>query len=421
MIRFLSQAVLSFSFLVCSIHSRAQVVSATQCTTPTTGTEIVECIRAQHPVFAAAKNLRTAAPDAIAAGRRWLNPELQTQNVVKRFNNDPRYEFQFALLQPIQTGGKRAANILAGEGNALTHQAESRTEQGQLLSTAAVSLYRYRQLGLEIEAMDEAASTFGKLVRQYAQRPKLTAEQQVSHSIFKLAQGDYELRIVEAKNEAEQIRNYFLSLLNLDIANTKIALPVYQTPEPSELARFNPAATRDLAPQMLLARAELKFAESSVFQARGNAFSDLALGPMLALNRAGDFQESLYGLMINIPIPAWNLNGYDVSAKRKRADLIEEKLKVREKAVELDIERLLLLIQASVDRLKTLPSQTVLNQRHALLETNFFRGVISPAMMIESHRVVVDFLVQRHQTEVFIIRGLWELYILADRLEEKRI
>ena len=383
--------------------------------------DIMDCLRNKQPAFAAAKNLRTAEEDARRGGTRWINHEIQTQSVTGRTLGNEQLQLQLALYQPIQTGGKRKAQILSGEASALGLQARSRMEKGQALKLTALGLYRFKQLSSEIAAIQEAAETFKKLVAQYQGRPRLTPEQEVSLSIFKLDQGDYELRLIEKKNEEQQVLNFFQAQLGIDISQHIKILPLYQEPMENELSSFNPEQLTKKSPVLVSAQAELTQAHANAFQARGNAFSDINVGPMAMINRDGPIQQNLFGIALNIPFPVWNQNGYQVAAAQKQADLLEQKIKIQESEIELEIKRTLVTIQAAKSRLAALPSQTNLHQKHEQVEKNFFRGVVSPAIIVEAHRALVDFLIQRHQSENFVMGNLWDLYMVADRLEEKQL
>lgn len=383
--------------------------------------DIMQCLRQRQPAFAAARNLRTAEEDARRGGTRWLNPEIQSQGTMGRTLGNDQMQLQVALYQPIQTGGKRQAQVLSGEANALGLQARSRLEQGLALKLTALGLYRFKQLSSEIEAIQEAAETFKKLVVQYQDRPRLTPEQEVSLSIFKLAQGDYELRLIEKKNEEQQVLNFFQAQLGIDLSRYAKILPLYQEPQEKELSSFIPEQLTKISPELLSAQSELTQAHANASLARGEAFSDISVGPMMNINRDGPIQQNLFGIALNIPFPVWNQNGYQVAAAQKQADLLEYKIKIRESEIELEIKRTLATIQAAKSRLSALPSQSNLHQKHEQVEKNFFRGVVSPAIIVEAHRALVDFLIQRHQSENFVMGNLWDLYMIADRLEEKQL
>ncbi len=399
----------------------AEEVEASLCQGIKSALDIMRCLRTKQPAFIAAKNLRSAEEDSRRGGRRWLNPEIQSQGMGGRSLGNEQLQVQVALYQPIQTGGKRQAQILSGESNALGFQARSRIEQGQFLKQTALGLYRYRQLQGEIDAIQEAADTFKKLVAQYQGRPRLTPEQEVSLSIFKLAQGDYELRLVEKKNEELQVLNFFQATLKLDISKYEKILPLYQEPSEKEIDSFEAEALTQKAPEILTSQAELKQAHATAFQARGDAFSDISIGPMMAVNRDGPLQQNLFGLALNIPFPVWNQNGYQVAAAEKQASLLEHKIRIQTSEVELEIKRTITTINSAKSRLSVLPTQSNLHQKHTQVEKNFFRGLVSPALIVEAHRALVDFLIQRHQSENFVMGNLWDLYMIADRLEEKQL
>ena len=184
---------------------------------------------------------------------------------------------------------------------------------------------------------------------------------------------------------------------------------------------FSPEALTQKSPELLTAQSELKQAYATKFQARGDAFSDINLGPMMAVNRDGPLQQNLFGLALNIPFPVWNQNGYQVAAAQKQADLLEHKIRIMESEIGLEIKRAIQTIQAAKSRLSALPSQSNLHQKHDQVEKNFFRGLVSPALIVEAHRALVDFLIQRHMSENFVMGNLWDLYMIADRLEEKQL
>ncbi|MBU6375020.1 MAG: TolC family protein [Bdellovibrionales bacterium] len=410
-----------FAFFTFVFVLSAQASDEPICPNIKSALDIMQCLRTKQPAFAAAKNLRTAEEDARRGGVRWLNPEIQSQGLAGRSLGNEQVQLQVALYQPIQTGGKRQAQVLSGEANALGLQARSRLEQGQALKLTALGLYRFKQLSGEIAAIQEAAETFKKLVIQYQGRPRLTPEQEVSLSIFRLAQGDYELRLIEKKNEEQQVLNFFQAQLGIDLSRYIKILPLYQEPSEKELSSFSPEQLTKKSPELLSAQSELTQAHANAFQARGDAFSDISVGPMMGINRDGPIQQNLFGIALNIPFPVWNQNGYQVAAAQKQADLLEHKIKIRESEIELEIKRTLATIQAAKSRLSTLPSQTNLHQKHEQVEKNFFRGLVSPAIIVEAHRALVDFLIQRHQSENFVMGNLWDLYMIADRLEEKQL
>lgn len=410
-----------FTVYLLAVVLSKHALAAPVCTEIKSALDIMKCMRTSQPAFLAAKKLRSAEEDARLGGSRWINPELQTQNVGGKSAGKEELQLQIALYQPIQTGGKRKAQILSGEATALGLQARSRSEQGQSLKSAALGLYRYKQLFSEILAIQEAAETFKKLVNQYQKRPTLTPEQEVSLSIFRLAQGDYELRLIEKKNEEQQVLNFFRAQLGIDLSQYVDILPLYKEPSEKELTSFDPASLTKKSPDLVNAQSELTQAQANTFQARGNAYTDVSFGPMMMINRDGTNRQNLLGFALNFPIPVWNQNGYQVAAAQKQAELFEEKIKIRESEIELEIKRTLATMRQTKQRLAALPSQINLHERHEQAEKNFFRGLVSPAIIVEAHRALVDFLIQRHESENFVMGNLWDLYTIADRLEEKEL
>lgn len=394
--------------------SSIQAATFTDCSLKTSFQEFVECSRFEAPEFRIAIGTNDAANLKAKAARRWLNPELDAQAVFGKTLGNEQYQYQFSLLQTLEFGG-RSARIQEAEANKESAEAQFQNADAEVRAQIYSKILRLSQVEKEKAALDEAIQTFKKLVSQYASRPRLSPEQEVSNTVFKIAQGDFLMRRVQLVNHEREVTNELKLHLRSDedtfrkwVIDPAITLPDYKSKD------FEVEKT----PEYRIGNAQLTTAKAQKSLENAEAFSDIKIGPMVQLQYDGAQRAQLYGAQITMPFPMWNQNGYGREGADRKVEAAEVGLELEKKKTLLERARLVATYQDYVSNLKLVPTQKDLEAKHEKVEAQYLRGLVNSALIVEAHRSLIDFQKLRHESEIKALETLWSLYRMDGRTEE---
>ncbi|MBS1960192.1 MAG: TolC family protein [Bdellovibrionales bacterium] len=388
------------------------------CGSVQTASDFAACIESRSPDLMKARKDLESAENAVAASKRWLNPGINNQSLFTKNQGNQTYQLQFALLQPIEFGAKREYRRLGAQASQSTAEADYLDALQSSRELGYLGLYRLAQLKNERESLKEGVETFGKLIQQYASRPRLTPEQEVSLSVFKLSKSDYQLRLIALDRDEQN----FLNELKIKSGLSEDRIRAIQTPSAIKLPDLKPGNDGiETSPDVFRSRGELELAQSRYAGEKSEIFSDITIGPMVQFDADGPFKNTWYGFQINFPLPIWNQNGYGVAAASSALNGAEARHAYSLAKVRADHENLKRFYSELKKTLEAIPAQKELDEKHRRVEAQFFRGLVSSALVIEAHRSLIDFQRTRHEAEINAMKALWSIYKNEGRVEEIRL
>ncbi|MBS1985382.1 MAG: TolC family protein [Bdellovibrionales bacterium] len=395
-------------------------VQAAEPTCPTSyanAQDVFKCALANHPYLIRERSRLKQGEKLLDIASALPNPELEARIEHQDASGQSSVATDVTLLQPLELGGKRGARQLKAKADKMSLASEAVSVQEQVALQTITDLYRLRQLQEELERVQEALRTFDKVSRQYRERGRLTPEQQISLSVFRMAGSDYKIR--ESLLEAEIIER----VRSLEFATgrkfeiTAKLLPIYKTKWPEVI----PAGDGKEGSEVLKAKAELTVAGAEVELADSDAWPDLRVGPAFSNSGEGANSQQTFGIMLSMPIPILNRNGGKKEHSRLGIEMAARNFEAVQSRVTKERANLVDRYRRAVDSLTRAGSGLNINQEHAKIESFMERGIVPSALVIESHRQLIDFMRSRHEQEIAALEALWKIYAIDGKIEEREI
>lgn len=371
--------------------------------------DIVKCIEEKSYKNKVFDYKLKSAQSAKKVSAQWVNPQLGLEKVVK---DSEKSETSASLLFTLRLGGKKGAMIDEAESLFQKESIQIGMDQQTARLDSVLSLYRLAHLKREIEIEDETIKTFSKVINQF-KRPKLSPEQEVSLSIFKMAIADHEIKIIDLKSDEESLYTRITSLSGLSRSEIAAYLPAQKKNWPD----YKPSQETESLQTIKLAEADLKLAQSQLEKAKADAWPDLQVGPSFRQTQTGDEKENFMGASLVIPLPVFNLNGNMKDSETHRvaaAQLEYENTKTQ--AVSLKSNMAVKYSSLVAVLKKSLTSKSI-DENHLKTEKQFFSGLVSGALVIEAHRQFIDFEERRNKAELQALETLGTLYILEKKFD----
>lgn len=348
---------------------------------------------------------------------QWRNPELSAESFQGTLAGDKRGETNISVAVPIEIGGQIKARTAVADGGVAVAEAKLLEVRSVVRRDVFLKMHRLRQVIHEQQVVEEAIQTFGKLVGQYAKRPGLSPEQQISASVFQLSKSDYELKKSVAADEIAALNSFFRRHLGLGASQVQTALP----PSPRSWPTTRLDAGPGVSATMRILQAQLQTAEAELAVARSEAWPTLMLGPSFKMLNEGGQSGSLLGFNLSFPLPLFNVNG---GARASAAAVVKASTVQRDRGrdeLSLHREELVQVYEQATKALSASLSHEEIEKRHADAERLFARGVVPSSLVIEAHRTSFDLEKSRHERELKALETLLEIYSIDGTILEVRL
>lgn len=371
-----------------------------QCAATRSPQALLDCAMANDPAVREAEARKRQAEAGVSSTRQRPNPDLETKGTW----GDGASQVEIDLVQTVETGGKRSSRVARARAEEQEAGADLGAARSEAALNAAAALYRLRQAQDELALVEEGLHTFSRIGTQLRSRPRLLPEQEVSRSIFELAEADYTLR--QGSLQAER-----LGLIKSLEASTGVSLSTATLDLPPAKQEWPaiPDAGAFQGPESLHSKAALAAAGADANAARGASWPDLRLGPSFQHQSSEGQTQRMLGLNLGLSLPLYHRN----KAGRERARRGEEAAALSAASIQarLQAERAAekAKYEAAVAALKLATGRKQLRSQHERVEDFFQRGLISSSLVIEAHRQMLEFARSRHEQELTAIRALWRI------------
>lgn len=398
-------------FLVVFAYFCGSLVWAADCNSIKSYQDLIQCAELRSPELQRAQLEVERARFGIKNAEQWKNPELSAETFQGKVNGESRSETDISLAVPIEWW-KTSSRSSAAEGEAEVAEAKWLEARANLKRDIFLKLHRLRQVVHEQELLEEAIGTFSHLVGQYAKRPGLSPEQQISASVYQLAKSEYELKQVTLIEERSALEAYF-TVLGISASEVHKGLPSSPRAWPKA-----PAKGVGLSIQQKIRLAEVKSAQAELSLARQEAWPSFTLGPSVKLLQEGGQNHQLMGLNLSFPLPVFNWNGGGRGVASSALKLSQARAEFGQREQDIRRDELVKIYNQSVSVLSKSLSHEDIEKRHADSETLFKRGVVPSALVIESHRTSIELEKARHEREMKAFEALLDIQILDGILLE---
>lgn len=389
-----------------------------ECPLPKNPNDVLECVRSRHPDSIRARLAVEQASELPRAASQWLNPEFQASSVLGSSLGDQLAETNLSLQFPIEVGGKRGARKSIAESQKLQAEADQTETLSRVVRETVSNLYRAAQLSAERKAVEEAIVSFERLAAQYRRRIRLSPEQEVSLSLFGMAESEYRLKLASLMEEERAIEHFFHVNTGHGLEELKPAYPD-RSKEWPDLP--DQAATELNSPARIRGLADLRLANAEFDSAAAGAWPDLQIGPSARFVQEGGIRFQQYGLGVTLPLPLFSLNGGERAVAARGRIRAETSLDLTRSLDQHERHEQLHVYRDAVEALKKAPSLSKLEREHQRVETLAMQGLLPSALVIEAHRQIVDLQGALHERELRAAQTLWTVYEIEGRTLKERL
>jgi len=393
--------------------------ASSACSAASSPEDVVSCALQNHPDVVRLRGQadRLDALDLLA--RQRPNPDLDVETLHPSDDDEPSLELEASYLHTFETGGKRRRRLESARAQKDLVIAQLDRAREEVKLRTILNLHRLRQIEEELHLIDEASNTFGTIVGQYRSRSRLSPEQEVSLSVFVLAEGDYRLRRSGLIQERGALRQFFKLATGLDFATVMKALPARRAEWPAVPASADPEALGGAARRE--ARAEVAMAQADIGLAAGDAVPNIGVGPRVAATSGNGQNAQSVGAVFSMSLPLYNRNRGGRAVAESELVRAQAVLSQREGEFGAALESWREVYQEAVGSLQDIPSVEQLERKHHNIENQFQRGLISASLVIEAHRQLTDFTASQNEQELKATEALWSIHALRGRILEEKL
>lgn len=242
----------------------------------------------------------------------------------------------------------------------------------------------------------------------------LSPEQRVSLLVFKMALADHQLKFTKLKADEGRIYRLLMASTGLSKSVLSSNLP----PRKQEWMLLDGDLSIENSPHVNKALAELKLAQSQKERADTEAWPDIKIGPTVRAVKDPNESTTFVGVGLSLPFPLFSQNRGNRAFGAQKAIQSEMELHQTKKRIGALRTELVNRYNQTVESLKNSISFSVVNQKHEEIEQQFFKGLISSALVIEAHRQMLEFEVQRNESELEAIESLGQILIIDNKFEQ---
>ncbi len=388
------------------------IIAADVCDQLNSYEDVLDCALEKHPDLVRGQKALFQADSFEDKAGQIPNPELVTKFTRGSNLGDNLANNQIDLPFNIEIGGKRSARIEKALAEKDQVASEFLKTKEDVYIFVLKTLYRIRQVHMEKGILEEALEIFAKIQRQYKSRPKLGPEQEVSLSVFQLAEGDYKLRKTLLETEENTLERTIEVAIGKKFPHDKSILPPKKTDWPDYSLNGVELKGSDIR----LSQAEFQIAKADLELAKSDSWPDIKIGPTIENLSEGPFHWWTYGINFSMPFPIFNINGGGRAVARAGLLKSERSLELRKMELNQFQSILLTQYQKSVSSLKQSVSFSEVENKHKSVERNFGRGVVPSSLVIEAHRQMIDFASSQNEQELIALLSLLKLKALEGSL-----
>lgn len=375
---------------------------------------IVNCAMERHPEIQRQESMQNIGLSLEKQASQRINPEIDDQSVFGNNLNQSVSTHQINLAHTFELGGKRPARMEAAKAESSNIVSQALHIKEEVFMTTVKTLYRIRQVHAEMKILDEALETFGKIQKQFKSRPRLGPEQEVSLSVFQLAQGDYQLRKNELQTEESQLENSIELSIGQPFPHNDSVLPMMKKEWP--VIQMQDSEFRGSA--IGIAQSEMNLAQAKLEMAKSEAWPNLKLGPSAQQTSDGVSSYWQYGFNVSLPLPLYQTNSAGKKVAALELSRARQNMELTRKELSSQKKILIMQYQNAVQSLQQSVSSREIEQRHKKIDQLFERGVVTSSLVIEAHRQMLDFTKNQHNQEVNALEAWMKICALEGKLFE---
>jgi hypothetical protein len=315
-----------------------------------------------------------------------------------------------SYLWTIENREKREARLGAARAgiDSIRYEIEDR-KATQLLKIALVQ-QALRRIDSRRDVLLETQSTYKKIIRQFEKRLSLGPEQEASLAVFRIAKKENDLKIESLEVERSQFVYQMASIAGCsELKLPKLTHSSYRGSPNLEKSDSVSTAVKRL-------EAQAKSLELSFQSEIRSLTPDLSIGPVVIAGRDDEKNRLEIGVAASLPIGGQRQS---VLGAGKTAEL-----KARQSEIDLSISRIKIEREAWMDQyrksiraMKGGLSTDEIAKTHRKLESLIQGERVSAALVIESHRQLLDHITTFTDLETKATEALWNIRYLDGKID----
>jgi cobalt-zinc-cadmium efflux system outer membrane protein len=384
-----------------------------------TSDQLLESFKLNHPGVVENKALLKVSDKWVDIAKQRANPKLQAQAMRGEEIDGDFNRVNLSLMHTFELGSKRSSRINYADSRRKQMDVSVRGSNEDILIDAIMKAYRLRQVYELIPLYEEAHQALHEILKIKQRRRSLSPEEQVEKETLVLATNDYRLKVARLKSEKISLNRHLSYFIGENCRIPIKALPKVR--EVDLLKEFEKSESTDHYSKIQIARKTIETATRKLELERSNAYPDLRLGPAFGTEHINGKNYQSFGLALSMDLPVLNTNS---GLKRLSVEEINKaKLGYQNihKEALLDLDTWIEKYQGLRDSLRTIATRDDLEKKHSKIERLFKRGVISTALVIESHRQLIEFANTRYEFELGAVEALWNIYKINGTVLNEKI
>jgi outer membrane protein, heavy metal efflux system len=371
-----------------------------------TPNDLLESFKTYHPQVIKNNSIVTTSKKLIEIAQERPNPEFQAEGIKGKEIDGDINRVSLSVMHTFEIGGKRSSRIDYAESKSKLVKASVQDVNEDVLIDAILKAYRLRQVKELIPIYQEAYGAFNKILKAKLKRRSLSPEQQVEKETLVLATNDYRLKVSKLKSEKINLSRHLSFYLGKDCVLKYETLPSnVDLTKKFDFKKETPHYSK-----LKVAMNNLESTKMKLELERSNAYPDLKFGPSFETESINGKSYQSIGLSLSMDLPIFNTNNGHRGQALKQINTAKLNLKNVKRESSLDLGAWIEKYNALGSSLKTIATRDDLEKKHLKIEKLFKRGVISTAMIIESHRQLIEFANTRYEFELGVAEALWNIY-----------
>lgn len=403
------------TFIVMTQIPDAAKANATNCSVVRNYKEAIFCVLANHPAILRADAERMRAEFLETKASQRPNVEL-TGKTLRNLNDPSQSNGEIGLSHTFELGGKRSARIEKARFEGQLGKVDLEAARNEALLRILFDLQRIKYFRAEAELVEEGISTFEKILKTYRTRLRLSADQDVSSSVFTLALEDYKIKRSQLSIETITLLKTIELQTNAKVEVSDALFPA----KPSHWPEFKTESPSEYRPLNLrLIDTSLNIAEAEKNLAKSEAWPDLKFGPDYEWSQGPMSNEKNLGLTLTLTLPIWNRNQGGIAVAEADATKARVSLNLAERELEVERGSWLVKYENGVKTIKEGVSFEEMRKRHQKLKSQFTSGLVPSSLVIEANRQILESTKSKNEQELSTLEALWNLRRLEGKLQEE--
>jgi outer membrane protein TolC len=371
--------------------------------------EFYQCTLQRHPRLAIAQEKIKEAEAVYDKASQWRNPDFAVKSVGGSLAGERVASTELTLLVPMAQFWTRGPQKGVASARRVVVEVEAKEALVDFKEELIKELYRLRQIEDDLELLNETLSAFSTILGQFRSRKARGPDQEVTLNLVELATSEYQLKRNHVQIERAEIHAKLKALWGKDFEIKKSYLPPLRQNWPE--VNLAPGVSQSLAVQKAMAETERALAEQSL--ASLESLPSLRVGPVMARELAGPSRTWSYGLALEASLPLFSWSGGVRAEARSKANQAELGSAYVVKKFDFEKDILLQKYQSAVESLARSSSRDDLRRKHHRVDSFFRQGLASGALVIEAHRLIVEYQQSQHEHENAAIDAYIDLMTLT--------